>query len=122
VHRRAEELGLRRQHDAGVDVNAQRENGDGSAPDREAWRGRDGRHQPFEPLSTFGQLGGHARAACMYLDADMVRNEADDAFGANRREPAASVLESARQEVDPESVVGVSITSIWSRSFSPRSS
>jgi hypothetical protein len=58
----------------------------------------------------------------MYLDADMVRNEADDAFGANRREPAASVFESARQEVDPESVVGVSITSIRSRSFLPRSS
>ena len=89
-------------HDAGVDVVAEREHGDRRAPDGEARRRGHRRHQALEPLPAFRQLRRDARAAGMHLDADMVRDQAHDAFGVRRRDAAAGVFEAARQPVDPQ--------------------
>ena len=43
----------------------------------------------------------------MNLDANMVRHEANDAFGIRRGDAAASVLKAARQPIDPEPTVRV---------------
>ena len=43
----------------------------------------------------------------MHLDADMVRDQAHDAFGVRRRDAAAGVFEAARQPVDPQPTVGI---------------
>ena len=89
-------------HDAGVDIVAEREHRDGRAADGEARRRDHRRHQALEPLPAFRQLGRDARAAGMHLDADMVRDQAHDAFGVRRRDAAAGVFEAARQPVDPQ--------------------
>ena len=62
AHRDAQQLGLRRRHDAGVDIVAEREDRDGGAPDGEARRRHHRRHQALEPLPAFRQLGRDARA------------------------------------------------------------
>jgi hypothetical protein len=43
----------------------------------------------------------------MDLDADMVRNEAKDAFSVSRGNANAGVFQPARQAIDPEPPVGV---------------
>ena len=43
----------------------------------------------------------------MDLDADMMRDEPDDPFGISRADTAASILQSARQPVDPQPAVGI---------------
>src|ERR1700733_9505162 len=43
----------------------------------------------------------------MNLDADMMRDEANDAFGIRRGDAEASVLKATRQSVDPEPTVRV---------------
>ena len=103
----AKQLGLRAGHDAGLDVVVEREDRDGGPPDREARRRDDGREKALEALSRLGQLGRDARRTGMNLDADMVRDEANDAFGIGRGDAAAGVLKAARQPVDPEPTVGV---------------
>ena len=107
AHGRAQQLGLRAGHDAGVDIVAEREDGDGGPADGEARRRHHRRHQALEPLPAFRQLGRDARAAGMDLDADMVRDEAHDALGVGRRDAAAGILEAARQPVDPQPAVGI---------------
>ena len=66
-----------------------------------------GGHQALEPLPAFRQLGRDARRAGMDLDADMVCDQAHNALGVGRRNAAASVLEAARQPVDPKAAIGV---------------
>ena len=43
----------------------------------------------------------------MHLDADVVRDEAHDAFGVRWRNAAAGVFEATRQPVDPQATVGI---------------
>ena len=104
---RPQQLGLRAGHDAGLDIIAEREDGDGGAADGEARRRHDGRHQALEPLPAFRQFGRDARRAGMHLDADMVRDEPHDPLGVGGRHPTAGILQPARQPVDPEPAVGI---------------
>ncbi len=43
----------------------------------------------------------------MYLDADMMGDEPDDPLGIGGYDPAAGVLQPARQPVDPQPAVGI---------------
>ena len=43
----------------------------------------------------------------MHLDADMMRDEANDALGVGWRDAAAGVLQAARQPIDPEPAVRI---------------
>ena len=70
------------------DIVVEREDRDGRLADRESRSRDDGRQQSLEPLSRFGQLGRDARIAGMDLDADMMRDEADDALAVGRRDTA----------------------------------
>src|SRR5208337_1521067 len=103
----AEQLGLQAGHDAGLDIVAEGEDRDGRPPDGEAGRGYDRRDKPFEPLPRPGQLGGDARRTGVNLDANMMRDEPHDAFGVGWRDAETSVLEAARQPVDPKPAVWI---------------
>ena len=78
------------------DVVVEGEHRDGRAADGEARRGHHRRHQALEPLPAFRQLGGDAGRAGMHLDADMMRDEADDPFGIGGGDAAARILKPAR--------------------------
>ena len=68
----AEQLGLMRRYDAGLDIIAKGEDRDGRAANGERG-GRDHRgHQALEALSAFRQLCGNPRRAGVHLDADVV--------------------------------------------------
>ena len=102
-----EQRRLRRRHDPGRDIVVEGEDRDGRASDGEA-RGRgDRRDEALEPLAALRQLGRDARAAGMDLDADMVGDQPNDAFGVGSRDAEACVLESARETIDPEPAVGI---------------
>ena len=94
-------------HDPGRDIVVEGEHRDGRAADGEAWGRGDRRDEAFEPLAAFRQLGRDARAAGMDLDADMVSDQPNDAFGVGSRDAEAGVLQSARETIDPEPAVGV---------------
>ena len=95
AHGRAEQLGLVGRHDAGLDVVAERVNGDGRPPDGKARRSHHGRHQALEPLPAFRQFRRDARAAGMHFDPDMVRDQAHDALGVRGRDATAGVFKTA---------------------------
>jgi hypothetical protein len=95
-----------REH-VGRDIVVEPEDGDGLAANGEA-RCRDHRRsQALETLPAFGQFGGDARAAGMDLDADVISDEPHDALRIGRHDAEASVVEAARQPVDPESTIGI---------------
>jgi hypothetical protein len=50
----AQQLGLRAGHDAGLDIVAEGEDGDGGPPDGEAGRRDDRRNKTLEPLPSLG--------------------------------------------------------------------
>ena len=62
-------VGLVGRHDAGRDIVVEREDRDGGLADREGRRRDDGRQQPLEALSRFGQLGRDARASAEWTSA-----------------------------------------------------
>ena len=99
--RRAQELRLKRGHDAGRDIIVEGEDGDGLAANCEARRRDHWRDQGLETLPAFRQFGGDARAAGMNLDADVMGDEPYDALGVGGRDAEAGVLEAARQPVYP---------------------
>ena len=90
-----------------LDVVVEGEDRDRRPTDGETGCRHHGRHQPFEALAAFRQLGRHARHAGMDLGADMMRNQANDALGVGRRDPVAGILEAAGEAVDPEPAVGI---------------
>ena len=102
-----QQLCLSSGHDAGLDIVAESENRDGGAANGEARCRHNWRHQALEPLPAFRQLRGDARRAGMHFHADMVRDELHDPLGVGRRYSAASILQPAREPVDPEPAVGV---------------
>ena len=105
--RRAHELGLKSGHDAGRDIIVEGEDGDGLAANGEARRRDHRRNQALETLPAFRQFGGDARAAGMDLDPDMMSDEPHNALGVGGRDAEASVLEAARQPVDPKPAIGI---------------
>jgi len=107
AHRDAQQLGLRRRHDAGADIVVEREDGDGRTANGEARCGHDRRHQALEPLPAFRQLGRDARTVRMDLDTDVMCNEAHDAFGVCGRDAATGIFQPARQTVDPQATVRI---------------
>ena len=58
----AQELGLQAGHDAGLDIVAEGEDGDGRTADGEARRRHHGRDEPLETLPALGQFGGDTRS------------------------------------------------------------
>ena len=104
---RRSRFGLRPRHDPGLDVVVEREDRDRRTTDGETRRCHDRRHQPFEALAAFRQLGRHARRAGMDLGTDMMGDQANDALGVGRRDPVAGILEAAGKAVDPEPAVGI---------------
>ena len=104
-------------HDPGVDIVVEGEHRDRRAADGEARRRHHRRHQALEPLSAFRQLGRDARAAGMDLDADMMRDEADDPFGIGgvTRQPVSSRPPDSRSIQSRPS--GLSIISTMLRIF-----
>ena len=104
---RLEQRRLRVRHDPGRDIVVEGEHRDGRAADGEAWSRSDRRDEALEPLAAFRQLSRDARAAGMDLDADMVGDQPNDAFGVGGRDAEARVLQSSRKAIDPEPAVGV---------------
>ena len=43
----------------------------------------------------------------MHLDADVMRNKANDAFRVGGRDTAAGIFEATRQPIDPQPTVGI---------------
>ena len=95
AHGDAQQLGLRRRHDAGADIVVEGEDGDGMTPNGEARRCHHRRHQALEALPAFRQLGRDAWATRMDLDTDMMRNEAHDALGVCGRDATAGIFKTA---------------------------
>ncbi len=103
----AQRLGFRRRHDAGLRVVVEREYGDGGLSDCEGRCGDDGRQQPLEPLAPFRQLGRDARGAGVNLDADMMRDQADDALAIGSAQQFARVADTFAEPIEPKPAVRV---------------
>ncbi len=73
------------------------------------------RDQALEPFAGLGQLGRDDRALAIDLDADMGRDQPDDAVAVLRRQGQPGVGATAREGVDPERAVRVEqhLDDVW---------
>ena len=103
----AQHRGLVSGHDAGGDVILQRENGDGGFADGKGGGCDHGRQQALEAFTRFREFGGDTWSAGVDLGADMVGDEADNAFAIGGGHLLAGVFQPAGQPVDPQPTVRV---------------
>src|SRR3546814_14766087 len=59
------------------------------------------------PLAAAGQFGRYARTSGMNFGADMMRDEADDAFAIGGAQPGAAIRDALAEPVDPEAAVRI---------------
>src|SRR5215510_16068457 len=97
----AQHPGLIGRHDAGGDVIVEGEDRDGRLADGESGCCDDGRKQSFESLTAFRQLRENAWSCRMHLRTNMMRDEPDDAFAIDSREPFTRIDQPFPQTIDP---------------------
>ena len=106
-HCTAEDLGREVRHDTGDRIIVKAEHRDGGLPDGEGRRCHHRRQQPFEALAGLREFGRNARRARVDCSADMMRDEANDAFAIGPGEKDAAVGDADAQPVHPKPTIGV---------------
>ena len=86
----AQSLGLAGGHDPGGDIVFEREYRDSGLADRESRGRNDGRQQAFKPLPCLGS-SAETRGVRMDLGANMMSDQAHDAFAIGRRQALAGI-------------------------------
>ena len=100
-------LGLYRRHDPGGDIILEGKNRDGGLTDGEGRSDNDGRKKAFEPFPRLWELCRDPRRTAVDFHADMMRDQANDAFAVGWRQAFTRVRQAFGEAVGPEAPVRV---------------